>query len=33
MIMKAQFRINKHTQVFNIVGTGYGGMAKFVLEE
>jgi hypothetical protein len=33
MIMEMQFRINKHTQVFNRVGTGYGGMTKFVLEE
>jgi hypothetical protein len=33
MIMKVQFRINKHTQVFNRVGMGYGGMTKFVLEE
>jgi hypothetical protein len=33
MIMEVQFRINKHTQVFNRVGAGYEGMTKFVLEE
>jgi hypothetical protein len=33
MIMEVQFRINKHTQVFNTVGIGYGGMTKLVLEE
>jgi hypothetical protein len=29
MIMEMKFRINKYSQVFNIVGTGYRGMTKF----
>jgi hypothetical protein len=33
MIMEVQFRINKHTQVFNRVGTGYGEIEKFMVED
>jgi hypothetical protein len=33
MIMEVQFRIDKHTQVFNTVGIGYGGMTKFIVED
>jgi hypothetical protein len=33
MIMEVKFRINKYTQVFNIVSKGYGGLTKFILED
>jgi hypothetical protein len=33
MIMEVEFRISKYTQVFNTVGTGFGGLKKFTVED
>jgi hypothetical protein len=33
MIMEVEFRISKYTQVFNTVGTGFGGLKKFIVED
>jgi hypothetical protein len=31
VVMKIKFSINKYSQVFNRVGPGYGGLAKFIV--
>jgi hypothetical protein len=31
MVTKMKFRISKYSQVFNRVGLGYGGLAKFII--
>jgi hypothetical protein len=31
VVIKMKFNINKYSEVFNRVGPGYGGLAKFII--